>query len=125
MCLILFHSVEKISDFLQTFNTKSIDGTVTYKYADLLTNIAHREEVSVRNRRSKRIITLCLVTDSLLFQVDLCIELDDVEEFDSELAEAIVGNTKRFVTLFSDIVEKILPNFKHRDVNRISTTTNP
>ncbi|XKL60425.1 hypothetical protein PGB90_007482 [Kerria lacca] len=82
----------KLSEFLQTFCTKNNDGTKYYKYASQLTKISHRE------------------------QVELCIELDDLEEFDASLSETVLENTKRYVNIVSDIVQSILPNFKYKEV---------
>lgn len=55
-----------------------------------------------------------------LIQVELCIELDDLEEFDPDLVEAVLNNTKRYVNMVSDIVYSLLPNYKHKDVSNIS-----
>lgn len=52
-------------------------------------------------------------------QVDLCVELDDVEEFDPSLAESIQKNTKRYVKIVSDAVQNLLPDYKSRDVINI------
>lgn len=40
------------------------------------------------------------------------IDLDDISEFDPDLAEAIGQNTRRYVNLFSDIISEILPDYK-------------
>lgn len=52
-----------------------------------------------------------------LIQVELCVELDDLEEFDPDLVEAVLNNTKRYVNMVSDIVYSLLPNYKHKDVS--------
>lgn len=49
------------------------------------------------------------------------IELDDVFEHDVSLAQAILGNAKRYVSLFSDAIAELLPEFRtkeniHKDV---------
>ncbi|XP_046607823.1 DNA replication licensing factor Mcm7 isoform X1 [Neodiprion virginianus] len=67
-------------------------GDKTFKYRTQLTNIAHREQVA------------------------FIIELDDVTEFDDELAEAIQYNTRRYTALVSEIVQEMLPDFKERVV---------
>lgn len=54
-------------------------GTKIFKYRQQLTNIAHREEVSFN------------------------IELDDILEFDDELAEAVQYNTRRYTTIVSEV----------------------
>ena len=46
------------------------------------------------------------------------IDLDDVEQFDPELAEAIVENTRRYAVLFASVVQDLLPNYKERDVSK-------
>jgi DNA replication licensing factor MCM7 len=54
----------------------------------------------------------------LFSQVALIIELDDVYEFDSGLAEAIVSNTRRYVSIVSDVVYEMLPDYKQREVRQ-------
>lgn len=49
------------------------------------------------------------------------IELDDIFEHDVSLAQAILQNAKRYVTLFSDAIAELLPEFRtkeniHKDV---------
>ncbi|XP_065203758.1 DNA replication licensing factor Mcm7 [Planococcus citri] len=82
---------EKIQDFLQTFKGKDKDGPV-FVYASQITNVAHRE------------------------QVELVINVDDLEEFDPELAEKVLENTRRYANLFADVVQSVLPNYKQREV---------
>lgn len=36
---------------------------------------------------------------------------------DPELAEAIVQNTRRYVTIFSDAISELLPTYKQREVS--------
>jgi DNA replication licensing factor MCM7 len=48
--------------------------------------------------------------------VALIIELDDVYEFDSGLAEAVVNNTRRYVSIASEVVYEMLPDYKQREV---------
>lgn len=54
-------------------------GEKTFKYRKQLTDIAHRE------------------------QIDLTIELDDVHEFDDELAISVSNNTRRYVNLLLEV----------------------
>lgn len=61
-------------------------------YSSQLTKISHREQVA------------------------LFVDLDDVMEYKDSLAEAIIANTRRYITLFSDVVFELLPSFKERDV---------
>lgn len=78
--LILFILLEKLKTFLTEFvMVDDITDEKTFKYRKQLTNIAHRE------------------------QVDLIIELDDVHEFDDELAMCIVNNTRRYVNLLLEV----------------------
>lgn len=44
--------------------------------------------------------------------VGLTIDLDDVSEYDAELCEAIMGNARRYATLFADVVFELLPEYK-------------
>ncbi|XP_078057032.1 DNA replication licensing factor MCM7 [Mustelus asterias] len=83
---------EKCSKFLQEFYTDSDLGKKQFKYADQLVQIAHREQVA------------------------LYIDLDDVAEEDSELVDSICENTRRYVNLFADAVQELLPQFKTREV---------
>lgn len=78
--LILFILLEKLKTFLTEFVTiDDLTDEKVFKYRKQLTNIAHRE------------------------QVDLTIELDDVHEFDDELAMCIVNNTRRYVNLLLEV----------------------
>lgn len=67
------------------------------KYTDALVKVAHREQVS--------------------FVVDL----DDVEQLDQQLAEAVINNAKRYVQLFSTILDEILPDFRVNDLTTKDT----
>lgn len=75
-CVIL----EQLKIFLTSF--VAIDnetGKKALKYKTQLSNIAHRE------------------------QVDLLIELDDIHDFDDELAISIANNTRRYVNLLLEV----------------------
>lgn len=61
-----------------------------YKYLDHITNLAHREEV------------------------ELIVDLDDIIEFDAELADAIRQNARRYQQLFSEVVFEMLPELRMR-----------
>jgi DNA replication licensing factor MCM7 len=50
--------------------------------------------------------------------VALIVELDDVYEFDSGLAEAIAYNTRRYVSIASEVVYEMLPDYKQREVRQ-------
>lgn len=81
-----------LKTFFMEFCTQDDSGTKNFKYANQLTKLAHREQVSLH------------------------IELDDVHEFDEELAEAMIQNTKRYLNMCSDLVFEILPQFKQHEV---------
>lgn len=49
-------------------------------------------------------------------QVAMWVELDDVHNFDEELAVAISSNTRRYSNMLSDVVFDILPTFVQREV---------
>lgn len=49
-------------------------------------------------------------------QVALVIDVDDVAESDPDLADGIVDNTRRYITLFGDAVHELLPEYKEREV---------
>lgn len=48
-------------------------------------------------------------------EIILSIDLDDVEKVDPDLCAAIVNNTKRYVQLFCQVVDEILPDFRVRE----------
>lgn len=49
-------------------------------------------------------------------QVALTVDLDDVSNYDPDLCDAIVENTRRYVGLFADVVQDILPSYKQKEV---------
>ncbi|KDR14096.1 DNA replication licensing factor Mcm7 isoform X2 [Zootermopsis nevadensis] len=83
---------EKLKQFLTEFAAVDAEGHKDFKYVHHLVKVAHREQVA------------------------LIIELDDVHDFDSELAEAIACNTRRYVSIASEVVHEILPDYKEREV---------
>lgn len=87
----------KAREQLKTFLTEYVvvneeSGSKTFKYRKQLTNIAHREQVA------------------------LTIDLDDVNEFDDELAISIASNTRRYVNLLLELIQEMLPDFKEKTV---------
>lgn len=44
------------------------------------------------------------------------IELDDVYDFNEDLALAIISNTRRYVNIAGDVIADLLPTFKEHDV---------
>ncbi|XP_055530980.1 DNA replication licensing factor Mcm7 [Wyeomyia smithii] len=83
---------ETIKSFLTEFHKEDDDGKKIFVYARQMTNIAHRE------------------------QVGLTVDLDDVVNYNDQLAEAIQLNARRYVKLFSDTVFELLPSYKEREV---------
>lgn len=49
-------------------------------------------------------------------QVGLWIDLDDIHDHDPDLADAITENARRYTSLFADIVQDILPDYREREV---------
>lgn len=82
---------EKLKQFLSGFTTVDDNGRKKFPYADQLTRIAHREQVS------------------------LTINLDDLAEFDEELAQSVQENTRRYNMLAADAVWDLLPDYREND----------
>lgn len=53
-------------------------------------------------------------------KVSLFVELDDVAEEDPELVESVCENAKRYVALFADAIHELLPEYRERDVWRVT-----
>ncbi|CAB0036207.1 unnamed protein product, partial [Trichogramma brassicae] len=84
---------ETFKTFLQEYaKIDDKEGNKVFPYRQQLTNIAHREQVS------------------------LIIDLDDLKEVDEELAEYVRTNTRRYVNLLLELVQEILPDFKEHPV---------
>ncbi|XP_013784346.1 DNA replication licensing factor mcm7-like [Limulus polyphemus] len=83
---------EKIKTFLAEFYTEGEKGKKDFKYGRQLIKLAHREQVS------------------------LTIDLDDVNDHDPELADAITENARRYSSLFADAVYDMLPDYKEKEV---------
>ena len=81
----------KIKSFLAEFYLRNERGGKDFTYARQLTAIAHREQTA------------------------LTLELDHVQEYDPDLAEAIVNNTRRYTLLASEAVSEMLPDYRERD----------
>lgn len=47
-------------------------------------------------------------------------DLDDLNETNKELAQAVTQNTRRYSNMVSDAVYEMLPDYKHREVIIIS-----
>ena len=48
--------------------------------------------------------------------MELTVNLDDLQNYDADLAENVVENTLRYQRLFADVVEELLPDYKEREV---------
>uniref|UniRef100_A0A1B6CHG2 DNA replication licensing factor MCM7 n=1 Tax=Clastoptera arizonana TaxID=38151 RepID=A0A1B6CHG2_9HEMI len=83
---------EKLKEFLLEFYSTDENDRKTFKYASQLTKLAHREQVA------------------------LYIDLDDVDSFDSSLAESIINNTRRYTTMLSNLIYEMLPDYKEREI---------
>lgn len=83
---------ETMKTFLIEFCSTDDSGKKSFKYAPQLNRLAHREQVSIT------------------------IDLDDVAEQDEELAAQIVGNARRYMSLFADVIFDLLPTYKEREV---------
>lgn len=78
--LIIVYILEQIKTFFLEFVTMDDKtGDKTFKYRQMLTKIAHREQIS--------------------FEIDL----DDVQSFDEELAMSIANNTRRYTNLILNV----------------------
>lgn len=74
------------------FSTVGADNLKNYKYAKLITQLAHREKTA------------------------MYIDLDDLEEFEPEICARVVANTKRYISFFQEIVQDLIPEFKTHNV---------
>lgn len=83
---------ETIKAFLTEFCVTDENGSKVFKYASQLTNIAHREQISI------------------------VIDLDDLQEYNESLVEAIIQNNRRYANIFSDVILELLPSYKERTV---------
>ncbi|CAD7002582.1 DNA replication licensing factor Mcm7 [Ceratitis capitata] len=83
---------ESVKTFLSEFCKEDDNGKKQFIYANQLVKIAHREQI--------------LIT----------IDLDHVSEFNEDLAESIISNSRRYASMFSDAIAELLPSFKEREV---------
>lgn len=74
------------------FCIQDAQGNKNFKYSNQLTKLAHREQVA------------------------MWVELDDVNDFNEDLAKAIISNTRRYSNMLADIVFEILPTFVQREI---------
>ncbi|XP_041974157.1 DNA replication licensing factor Mcm7 [Aricia agestis] len=83
---------EAFKNFFVDFCQTDDEGHKLFKYAEQLTQVAHREKL------------------------EFIVELDDLHNANEELAEAVMNNTRRYTSMVSDIVYEMLPEYKHREV---------
>lgn len=72
-------------------------------------------------RRGKAWLCCCLFLPQVRLahreQVAMYVDLDDVAEDDPELVDSICENARRYVRLFADAVQELLPQYKEREVS--------
>lgn len=49
-------------------------------------------------------------------QVEITMELDEISEYEPELAEAVQENGRRYTNLFADVIYDLLPDYKEKEV---------
>ncbi|XP_074604581.1 minichromosome maintenance 7 [Brevipalpus obovatus] len=81
----------EIKTFLRSYQFFGDDGTTSLKYGSDLQALAEREKTAI------------------------WIELDDLFEHDDSIAVSVINNAKRYITIFSDAVSELLPEFRTRD----------
>lgn len=79
---------ELIKQFLQDVTYIDDDGNVKPKYAETLTKLANREQISLH------------------------IDLNDLEKFNEDLARQVTINTKHYNEIFYEVIDEILPSYK-------------
>ncbi|CAG9772663.1 unnamed protein product [Ceutorhynchus assimilis] len=83
---------DDLKTFLMEYCIENTQGGKQFKYSDQLHKLAHRDQVAMH------------------------IELDDLNDFNEDLAEAVINNSRRYALLLSDIVFELLPTFVQKDV---------
>lgn len=83
---------ETAKQFFQDFTYVNDGGDQVHKYAPILTKLANRE------------------------QKLMVIELEDLERFNPELAKNVVGNTLRYVSIFYEALDELLPQYKTNEI---------
>lgn len=48
--------------------------------------------------------------------MSLVVNLDHVGEYDADLRDSIMVNAKRYVSIFADVVQELLPQYKTKEV---------
>ena len=49
-------------------------------------------------------------------QTTLVVDIDDIARVDPELADAILDNSRRYIQIFSQVVQEMLPELKDKEV---------
>ncbi|GIY32709.1 hypothetical protein CDAR_295161 [Caerostris darwini] len=52
-------------------------------------------------------------------QVMLTIDLDEIAEMFKELCDAVSHNARRYTTLFAEVFQEMLPNYKTQEMNML------
>jgi len=81
----------KLKEFLADFTTTDDNGRKVFKYASQITDIAHREQNSIT------------------------VDLDDVADYDQDLATAIKENTRRYIQLLEEVIDELIPSYKEKE----------
>lgn len=98
--------------FLTDFYHDGDEGKV-FTYALQLTAIAHREQVELTvDLDDVAEVGLQSHSHTPIFTYSLSLSL----QIDPELAEAIIHNTRRYVTIFSEVVSELLPVYRQKEV---------
>lgn len=48
--------------------------------------------------------------------MNISIDLDDLQEFNESLNEAVEQNTRRYTNIFADVILELLPSYKEQSV---------
>lgn len=54
-------------------------------------------------------------------QNSIVVDLDDLNQFNSDLSETVQANARTYMKLISDIVFEMLPSLKDRDVRNFTS----
>lgn len=122
---MLYSIAAKITSFLKEYYVDGDKGTKNFVYGQQLVSWL------LRVRRIITKLSSDMISDGqdnvhFLYsqvhlahreQVALPIELDDVSDYDPELADSIVENARRYSNLFAECVQEILPEYKEKEVD--------
>lgn len=113
---------EKCKRFLQEFYSEDDSGKKVFKYGAQLVRSTACSVPAVQHRVRLLLMRVCVFQVSLAHreQVALVLDLDDVAEEDPELVESVCENGKRYAGLFADAVHELLPEYREREVLRLT-----